>query len=227
MDLITLENTSTYAIEAVYRYLWNFIPNKYKLPEDDKCYADLEPFYDPELTFDNRLHYKLTHVSYTKRSQPWFVITWNTENGLLKSDLSQRRFQTSIFDCDDAKYRCKFINTNMSINFGICSNTMQGLFELQENLVLKIREKLTCTTKKHPILGSFPVSLNVIDGHQNKLQREQGTLCYLFLQCRIDYPIIGNVEKIESGIIKEIELETNKDIADLENKITISKDIVN
>ena len=226
MDLKTLENTSTYAIEAVYSYIWNFIPDKYKLPEDDKCYNQLEPFYDPELTFDNRLHYKLTNIAYPKRNQPWFIITWNTENGLLKSDLSQRRFQTSVFDNGKNKYRCKFINTNLNINFGICSNTIQGLFELQENFILKLREKITCETKTHPILGKFIVSLNVLESNQNKLSRDQGTLCYLFLQCKIDYPIIGNVEKITSGVIKQIHLETDKDGTTEENKIVFSRDVI-
>ena len=145
---------------------------------------------------------------------------------IYNADLSQRRFQTSVFDNGKNKYRCKFINTNLNINFGICSNTIQGLFELQENFILKLREKITCETKTHPILGKFIVSLNVLESNQNKLSRDQGTLCYLFLQCKIDYPIIGNVEKITSGVIKQIHLETDKDGTTEENKIVFSRDVI-
>lgn len=209
MDLKNFESTSILAIEAVYRHLWNFIPNKYKLPETDELITDLSPFYDPELTFDNRLHYKLSKVSYTNRAKPWFVITWNTEHGLIKSGLTQRRFQSAIVENKKlGKIRYKFINTELSINFGICCNTMQGLFELQENLILKKRDKITVNTKPHSIIGSFPVCLDVLDSTQNKLERDKGTLCYLFLECKIDYPIIGNVEQLYSGIIKEIHLHT-------------------
>ena len=46
------------------------------------------------LDFENRLHYKLVGVNYPDRKGPWFVITWNCGNGILKSDLTNRRFDT-------------------------------------------------------------------------------------------------------------------------------------
>ena len=212
MDLKNFENTSSLAIEAVYRHFWNMIPYKYKLPEDDERVKDLSPFYDPELTFENRLHYKLTNVSYPNRANPWFIITWNTENGLLKSSLSRRRFQTAVIENKKlGKIRYKFINTDLNINFGICCNSMMGLFELQENIVLQKRDKMVVYTKPHSVLESFPVCIDIITSNQNKLQRDKGTLCYLFMQCTIDYPIIGMAERITGGIIEEINSKIIKD----------------
>ena len=205
MDLKNFESTSVLAIQAVYNYFWDLIPEKYKLPEDIEKANSLEPFYDPLLTFDNRLHYKLTQVEYSKRDKPWFVITWNTENGLIPSTFNRRRYQSAIVDNKKlGPLRFKFINTELNINLAICGNTMVGLYELQENIVLKIRDKQYTNTKEHSILGSFPVSLNVIDSQQSKLDRNKGTLCYLNLQVKVDYPIIECVQQIPNGIIKEI-----------------------
>lgn len=210
MDLKTLTSTSYLAIEAVYTYFWNFIPNEYKLPKDDKdTEKTLDPFYDPELTFENRAQYKVTKDEWLKRKQPWFVITWNPENGLLKSSLTNRRFQTAyIEDAEGNRHKYKFQNADMQINFGIISNSLTALFELQENILLNKREKLTCNTvTPHPVLGIFPVSLDVIESQQSKLNREKSTICYLFMQCRIDYPIIG-METPAGGVIERIDLDT-------------------
>lgn len=215
MDLHTLENTSSYAIEASYNHFWSLIPNKYKLPEDDRMIKDLSPFYDPELTFDNRLHYKLTNIDYPKRSEPWFVITWNPEYGLIRSTLTQRRFQTAVFDTRYGKKRGKVIRAELTVNFGIVCNTMQGLFELQENFILKERDKIVCHTKPHSILGSFPVCLDVIDTTQSKLPRDRGTICYLFVNCRMDYPVIGLVEDAV-GVIEQIHSDIDGAV-DIEN----------
>ena len=204
MDLDNFESTSVLAIQAVYDYFWSLIPSKYKL-ENDLIPNDLEPFYDPTLTFENRLHYKLTQIEYPKRDKPWFIITWNTENGLINSSLNRRRYQSAEIDNKKlGPVRFKFINTDLRLNLGICCNSMAALFELQENIVLKIREKVWVDTKPHSIIGSFPVSLNVIESNQNKLGREKGTLCYLILQITVDYPIIENLQYAGKGIIKEI-----------------------
>lgn len=227
MDLKDLETTSTYAIKAVYDDFWSIIPNKYKLPEDDRKIHDMYPFYDPELTFENRLHYKLTNIKYPTRSNPWFVITWNPENGLMKSSLTQRRFQTKVIETKEGKrVRFKFINSEMEINFGIACNTMQGLFELQENFLLRRREKMVCYTDEHPLLGRFPVSLDVIDSTQNKLSRDKSTLCYLMLQCKIDYPVIGVLNITKGGLINEIHTEIDKDTGKFEEPQVLSKDII-
>ena len=223
MDLKSLESTSTLAIRAVYDHFWNLIPRKYKLPEDDEMIKDLSPFYDPQLNFDNRLHYKLSKVEYPKRATPWFIITWNTENGLINSSLTRRRFQTMVVDSDKyGKVRCKFINTDLQINFGICCNSMQALFELQENIVLGQREKKVVHTKPHSLIGSFPVSLNIIDSNQNKLERDKSTLCYLFMQCKIDYPIIGMLESKPFGVIEEIHNDINSEFTEL----NLTKDVI-
>lgn len=221
MDLVNFESTSTYAIQAVYNELWRLIPNKYKIPEDDHAIKDMSPFFDPELTFENRLHYKLTNVEYPKRANPWFIITWNTPDGIMKSSLTQRRFQTGIVeDKKGQKLRFKFLNTELTINFNIVCNTLQGLYEMQENLLLKKREKMICYAEEHSILGKFPVCIDIVDSNQNKLPRDKGTICYLFLNCKIDYPIIGNVTKINGGIIKEINTTIDN------THITLSKDTI-
>lgn len=222
MDLKTLENTSSYAIEAVYNDFWSLIPNKYKLPEDDRVLNDLTPFYDPELTFDNRLHYKLAGIEYPKRSTPWFVITWNAENGLLKSGLTQRRFTTAVYDTPKGKKRCRTTSVDTNINFAIASNSMTAIFELQENYLLKRREKVYCITKPHSILGKFTVSMNVMDSQLSKLSRDKGTICYLFLQCKVDYPIVGMVEDIPA-VIETINSDINSEVeVDPENNVTDS-----
>jgi hypothetical protein len=215
LDLRTLENTSSYAIEAVYSDFWSLIPKKYRLVEDDRMFNDLTPFYDPELTYDNRLHYKLTNIEYPKRSEPWFVITWNAENGLLKSGLTQRRFTTDVYDTPHGKKRCKTTSVDTNINFAIASNSMSALFELQENYLLKRREKIYCRpTRPHSILGRFTVSMNVMDSQLSKLSRDKGTLCYLFLQCRVDYPIVGMDEDASQGNIQEIYSDVDSQISE-------------
>lgn len=229
MDLYTLENTSTYAIQAIYDSFWGMIPQKYKLPEDDKMLNNMEPFYDPELTFENRLHYKLTKIDYPKRATPWFVITWNPENGIIKSGLTQRRFTTDVFQTKQGLKRGRITRTEMSLNFAIASNTMEGIFELQENYLLRQREKLYCQTRPHSILGSFTVCMDLLDSNQSKLSRDHGTICYLFLSCRVDYPVVGMLEDIP-GVIEEIHNDVNRDedwvgerYLDSQN---ISKDII-
>ena len=227
MDLQNFEGTSTYAIEAVYQNLWQMIPDKYKLPKDDHNVDDMSPFYDPELTFENRLHYKLTNIEFPKRANPWFIITWNTPEGIIKSSLTQRRFQTKVVkNKKGEKLQFKFINTELQINFGIVSNTLQGIYEMQENILLKKREKMYCFTKEHSILGNFPVSLDIIDSTQNKLARDKGTLCYLMLNCKIDYPIIGNVVKYSGGIIEEIRSQIREDTNIIDQPLVISRDTI-
>ena len=229
MDFKNFESTSLLAIEAVYKYFWNFIPDKYKIEENEDALNELEPFYDPTLTFDNRLHYKLTQIEFPKRDKPWFIITWNTENGLLNSTINRRRYQSAIVDNPKlGPLTFKFVNTELRINLGICCNSMAALYELQENIVLKMREKIWVDTKPHSIIGSFPVSLNIIEANQTKLERGKGTLCYLTMHISVDYPIIETVKSATKGIIKEIyssvrtnweDNEINDDLADYKDDL--------
>lgn len=213
MDLKNFTTTSIYAITAVYNSFWEMIPAKYKVAEDDMMLKDLSPFYDPELSFDNRLHYKLTNIDYPKRANPWFIITWNTGSGILRSSLTQRRFQSGRVEGQDGHpYTFDFLNVDMDMNLCIVCNTMVGLFELQENIYLKQRNKVMVEAKDHPIIGNFPVCLDILDSQQSKMSRDKGTLCYLMLMCKIDYPIICNVKDRtrDGGIIKTINYEINK-----------------
>ena len=186
---------------------------------------DLLPFYDPQLDFDNRLHYKLAGIDYPDRQKPWFIITWNFGNGILKSSLTRRRFQTCAdYTPSGEKVKFDFMNTEMDLTFAIYSNSMQGLFELQENILISKREKCTVTTATHSILGNFPVSLDTIDSSLSKLPRDKGTLCVLTLNLKIDYPIIGNVQSAEGGIIKEFHLELDSKIYTGDEKSMKMKD---
>lgn len=208
MDFKNFETTSIYAIEAVYQHLWKCVPEVYRLIDDNPIeeITRIDPFYDPELTFENRTQYRLSKIEYPKRAKPWYIITWNSDAGLLKSTLTQRRFETATFEKDGKYYDADYINAELQVNFGVVSNSMSAIFEFQENYILKQREKqYIYTPKEHSILGSFPVSMDVLDSNQQKLSRDKGTIAYLFLQCKVDYPVIGNVREVEPGrVIREI-----------------------
>lgn len=201
--------------------------SEYFYSDDYESPYDLEPFFDPELSFSDRLHYKLTNVDYPKRATPWFVLTWNCGKGILKSSLSSRRFQTATCKDDEGKpFHFKFMNVDMDITMCYTSNSMQALFELQENIIVGRRLKAVVYTRPHTILGSFPVSIDVIDSDINKYSRDKGTLCNLMLSIKVDYPIIGMLEKQGLGVIETI----NKDIFKLdvipENSIQESHDTI-
>lgn len=171
------------------------------------------PFYDPELNFENRLHYKLVGVSYPERNFPWYVITWNCGNGILSSSLTRRRFDTTVIETPGGdKVKFDFINVDLDLTMAIYSNDMQALFELQENIIIGRREKYTIDTRPHSIIGKFPVSVDTIGSTLSKMGRDKGTLCQMMLNLKVDYPVIGNVRNIgPTGIIKEIHLEVDKD----------------
>ena len=191
---------------------------------DRHKFFDVTPFYDPELNFENRLHMHLTNVDFPSRREPWFIITWNTNNGLLNSSLTRRRFSTTTIQAPNDKfYKFDFINTD---TMAIYSNTMQGLFELQENIIVGKREKAVVNTAKHSILGEFPVSLDIINSSLTKLPKDKGTLCVMNLNIKIDFPVIGNVQQVYNGIIKEIHTEIDKIGTGPENVYVYSRDII-
>ena len=194
---------------------------------DRHKFFDVTPFYDPELNFENRLHMHLTNVDFPSRREPWFIITWNTNNGLLNSSLTRRRFSTTTIQAPNDKfYKFDFINTDMDLTMAIYSNTMQGLFELQENIIVGKREKAVVNTAKHSILGEFPVSLDIINSSLTKLPKDKGTLCVMNLNIKIDFPVIGNVQQVYNGIIKEIHTEIDKIGTGPENVYVYSRDII-
>lgn len=193
----------------------------------DKQYFDVTPFYDPELNFENRLHMHLANIDFPTRKNPWFIITWNCGNGLLNSSLTRRRFDTTTIETPAGKkVKFNFINTDMDLTFAIYSNTMQGLFELQENIIVGKREKAVVNTAKHSILGSFPVSLDIINSNLSKLPKDKGTLCCMMLNIKIDFPVIGNVQEVSTGIIKEIHSEIDKIGSDPQDVYVYSRDII-
>lgn len=176
-------------------------------------YFDLQPFFDPQMDFENRLHYKLVGISYPERNHPWFVITWNQGSGILKSSLTNRRFDTTTVETlSGEKVKFDFMDTNLDLTLCFNSNSLQALMELQEIIRIGRREKATVATRKHSIIGSFPVALDLIDvGQIAKSSRDKGTLCTLTLTFKLDYKIIGNVQSAENiGIIREIHTEIDE-----------------
>ena len=174
--------------------------------KDKDQYFDLQPFYDPLLDFENRLHYKLVGVNYPDRKGPWFIITWNCGNGILKSSLTNRRFDTRTITTpggEDVKF--DFMDTELDVTLCFNSNSMQALFELQENIRIGRREKFVIDSRVHSVIGRFPVTVSLIDtGNIAKSSRDKGTLCNLTVTFRIDYPVIGNVRPTDGSIIKVI-----------------------
>lgn len=221
MDLKDIESTSGYAIQAVYDKYWDLVPKNYRLPDMTKIGFDIRPYYDPELTFENRTQYKLTKVKYPERTDPWIIATWNTEQGVQKSELSNRRMKTMYTQNPDdegfSDYR--FSNAYMTLNMCFYSNSLMALLAFQENYQLKIREKDYAIAHGHSVLKDFSVALNTINTNMVKLPRDKGTICYLFFQVTIDYPIIGYSS--DAYLIERITLDTYGSKNDL-----LTKDII-
>ena len=200
-----------------------------------KRYFDITPFYDPQLDFENRLHYKIAGIDYPDREHPWFVITWNFGSGLLNSSLTRRRFQTCAdYTPGGEKVTFNFMNVDMDITLAIYSNSLQALMELQENILIGQREKFTCETHTHSILGKFPVSVDTIGSQVSKFTRDKSTLCMLTLNLKVDFPIIGNVRKADGGRIEEIHLELDSTYQPLHEEPSdptahevLSRDVIN
>ena len=191
-------------------------------------YFDLQPFFDPQLDFENRLHYKLTGINYPNRKNPWFIITWNCGNGLLKSSISNRRFDTADIEVQNGeKVKFDFINSDLDLTLCYTSNSLQALFELQEYLRVSRREKHVVNTRKHSILGSFPVSLFQFDTSISKMERAKSTLCTLTLSLKLNYIVIGNIRSAEQGIIKEIHAEIDENGSGVGNHVVLARDIIN
>lgn len=178
---------------------------------DADQYFDVMPFYDPELNFDNRLHYKIVGIDYPKRSHPWFVITWNHGSGVLNSEITRRLFGSKVDKTPGGEtVKFNFINANMDLTLAVYSNSMQGLMELQENILVNQREKQCVYTRKHSVLGEFPVSLNIISANTTKFSRDRGTLCMATLVLKMDWPVIGNVIFRPVGVIEKIHSDVKK-----------------
>lgn len=222
MDLKNLESTSKYALEAVINKYWNLIPNDYKLPDKENPGLFIEPFYDSTLTFDNRAQYKITKVGYEERRAPWLVLSWNTESGVQKSDLSNRRFETSFKFNGDGYDKYKFTWGKIPLNIALYSNSLSCILEVQENILLKIRNKdYAETINEHSVLGKFPVQIETQESSLNKLDvGQKGSVCYLYLNVEVTYPIIGYSS--ETWPIDTI----ISDIKDLDNNQLIAEDII-
>ena len=258
MDLRNFETTSTYAMEAVYAAYYEIIPDKYRvedplLSEQEHPHKphpkhpisitevnriglakgieyenEIYPDYDPELNFSDRFHYRLSNIDYPKRANPWFIITWNFGKGLLKSSLTNRRFDSATCKNQDGDlFKFKFQNVDLDMTLALTSNSLQAAFELQENIIIGRRLQSVAYTRPHLVLGSFPVSFDAIESDITKYGRDKGTLCSVMLNLKLDFPIIGFVEKIKGGIIKEIHSEVDKLGTGPKNQYVYGRDIIN
>lgn len=197
------------------------------LASEDKF--DLQPFFDPQLDFENRLHYKLAGIGYPQRKNPWFIITWNCGYGILKSEISNRLFDTAAIKTPSGEQvKVDFINTQMDITLCFNSNDLQALFALQELIRVRQREKLVVYSPIHSIIGKFPVALDAIEtGNIAKATRDKSTLCTLTLTVRIDYPVIGNIRTDHINIIREFHTEYDKPNGEgPDNHEVLARDIV-
>ena len=222
MDLKNLETTSTYAIESAINKYWKLVPNDYKLPDKDNQGLFIEPFYDSTLTFENRAQYKITKVGLQERKGPWLVLSWNTEAGVQKSDINNRRFDTSFIFNHGQYDKYKFTWGKIPLNIAIYSNSLTCIMEMQENILLRVRNK-DCieSTKPHSILGNFPIQLETQTSSLQKLDvKEKGSICYLYLNIEVTYPIIGYGS--ETWPIDTI----ISDIKKSDTNLLISKDII-
>lgn len=201
---------------------------EYFNPDTNPDDIDLTPFYDPELNFSDRFHYRLTNIDYPKRYNPWYIITWNFGNGILKSSLTNRRLDTNTITNDEGDmFKFQFQNVDLDLTLAFTSNSMQALWELQENIIIGRRLKSTVQTKPHYILGKFLVSIDTMDSDITKYSKDKGTLCCLMLKLKVSYPIIGNVQKISKGVIMEIHTEIDKLGTGPENQFVYAREVIN
>lgn len=198
--------------------------------ENKDTYFDLQPFFDPQSDFENRVHYKLIGVNYENRRNPWFILTWNFGNGITTSDLTNRRLGTDVIETPTKeKVKFDFLDTNLNLSLCFTSNSLQALVELQENIRINRREKCTVESRTHSILGKFPVILSSIDvGNITKLTREKGTICTLTLSFKLEYIVIGNIKQVgDYEIIKQINMELDKPNGEgPDNHEVLSRDVI-
>ena len=207
-DFKTFSTSTEYAISGFYRYIYSFIPKEVRLHYNlDEAISSMREFYDPELTFENRLKYKLTSIKYFDRHRPWIALMWNNE-GLQPADNHFRRYDVSI-SIDDKPNKAKACYVKTMMNIGIVSNSKTALDEFQEVFLLNVRPDDAAIAVEHPYLNDFVV--NILDFNMTQMiksPRSEGTLAYAVASLPLQFPIIGCVDD-NVGIIQTINTVIN------------------
>lgn len=193
MDFNNLHTTTELSLRACFKHLYSFIPKQYRLAYDpEEVTQHLDEFYDPELSLDNRLQYKIARVPYEDRKSPWVALMWNTE-GLQKSVDMFRRFDTKILGEGELRSQeAKSRQVQTPINLGFVSNSLTAMLELQEVLLLGLQDQEAIIAGTHKVLGDFTVNLQQVSfGNLYKLPRSKGTICTYGMTLLLNYPIIG------------------------------------
>ena len=196
MDFKNIQTTTEISLRAVFAHLYTYIPDKYRLQyRPEEVTKHIKEFYDPELTLDDRMTYKIARVPYEDRKEPWVALMWNTE-GLNKSQEMFRRMDTAIFNQDEIRARTmKIRRVSTQVNLGFVSNSLTAMLELQEVLLLDFEDLDHITAKGHSVLGDYEVNiLSVTPGTLFKLPRNKGTLCTYTMGVVLDYPIVGKYQ---------------------------------
>lgn len=190
-----LETSTTYAIRGFFEYLYKLIPDEYRIhyinDEATDCYRE---FFDQELSFENRLHYKIAKLPFKERKTPWIAIMWNTD-GLFPSDENYRRYDVKFAATDDESLpkKGKACLAKMPITLSVVSNSMTALMEFEEVYLLNVRPDDMALSTRHPILDEF--SINIMNGaaptNITKMPRSEGTLCYAMASVILQFPIVG------------------------------------
>lgn len=200
-----LDTSSSYAIKGFFRYLYDFIPYNYRIhyqvDEATDCFRE---FFDQDLSFENRLHYKLAKLPFKDRKTPWVAIMWNVE-GLQPSDENFRRYDVKLKAKDDKSLprKGKACLVKMPIVMSVVSNSMTALMEFEEVFLLNVRPEDMALSAEHPLLEEFTVNImsNAIT-NMVKMPRTEGTLCYALVSANLQFPIIGAVS--DNYIIRTI-----------------------
>lgn len=202
-DFKNLNTSTEYAVRGFYKYIYKFIPCKYRIHYDlSEAVSCMGEFYDQDLTFENRLKYKATSLPYQDRQAPWIALMWNTE-GLQPADNHFRRYDVKI-KIEDRIHGAKSCYVKMPMNIAIVSNSKTALDEFQEVFLLNVRPDDSAIAVEHPILEDFNV--NIMDFNMTssvKLPRNEGTLSMAVASTILQFPIIGCVDT-ETGIIQAI-----------------------
>jgi hypothetical protein len=208
MDLKNVDSTSVWAIRAMFTKIWSMVPTDFRLTDKSTYNSQsIQPFYDPELTFENRAQYKMAKIEAPERAEPWIIVTWNTEQGVEPAEAINRRFST-YKEVDNAQVNSyKYREGSMTINFSCYSNSIGAILEFQENCYLKIRDKQVFEVVGHTVIDPMNVTLESLEMTLHKLPRDKATLSYLFIRAKVSYPIIGNEQ--EAYRIERIDLRTH------------------
>lgn len=221
-DFKNLHTSTQYAVEGFYKHVYQFIPHRFRIHYDlTEAVSCMGQFFDQELTFENRLKYKVTSISFLDRKSPWIALMWNTE-GLQPADNHFRRYDVRV-DIEGKPHKGKACYVKLPMNIGIVSNSKTALDEFQEVFLLNVRPDDKAISCEHPILQDFNV--NIMDFNMSnsvKLPRSEGTLSMAMATVTLQYPVVGCLDP-NVGIIQTINVFLRNMQKTLTEKFTIDE----